>query len=51
MVGPTISCEGSPFKGNVSAPWRRTPHVQSYALAMDRVALQVGLLVCLPLTG
>jgi hypothetical protein len=41
LVGPTISCEGSPLGGNGSAEWRVNPHVQSYALAMDRVALQV----------
>ena len=50
LVGPTISCEGSPFQGNVSAPWRRTPHVQSYALATDREGLELlaaeGVLGC-----
>ena len=34
--------DGSPYKGNGSGAWRANPHVQSYALAMDRVALQVG---------
>ena len=41
LVGPVISCEGSPFQGNVTAYWRTNPHVQSYVLAMDQEALQI----------
>jgi hypothetical protein len=36
LVGPAIACEGSPYKGDASAAWRRNPHVQSYAMATDR---------------
>ena len=36
LVGAAISCEGSPYKGDVDSTWRRNPHVQSYALATDR---------------
>ena len=28
LVGPTISCEGSPYKGDVQGEWRSNPHVQ-----------------------
>ena len=38
LVGSTISCEGSPKDGNVSAEWRTNPHVQSYIVATDKVA-------------
>lgn len=41
LVGPVISCEGSPYQGNVTADWRTNPHVQSYVLAMDQEALQI----------
>ena len=41
LVGPTISCEGSPFRGNVSGHWRKNPHVQSYAFATDIIGLMV----------
>lgn len=37
LVGPTISCEGSPYQGNVQGEWRTNPHVQSYVLATDQV--------------
>ena len=37
LVGPTISCEGSPKDGNVNGEWRTNPHVQSYVLATDQV--------------
>ena len=37
QVGPTISCEGSPYKGNAKGEWRANPHVQSYVLATDQV--------------
>lgn len=37
LVGPTISCEGSPYKGNAKGEWRTNPHVQSYVLATDQV--------------
>ncbi|NBU65381.1 MAG: hypothetical protein EBS29_12915 [Chloroflexia bacterium] len=39
LVGATISCEGSPFEGNVEGEWRTNPHVQSYVLATDQVGL------------
>ena len=39
LVGPTISCEGSPLDGVIHGKWRRNPHVQSYAVATDRVRL------------
>ncbi|MEW5312893.1 MAG: hypothetical protein WDW38_004491 [Sanguina aurantia] len=41
VVGPTISCEGSPINGDMQGKWRRNPHVQSYVVATDRVGLQV----------
>lgn len=41
LVGPVISCEGSPYQGNVTDHWRTNPHVQSYVLAMDQEALQI----------
>ncbi|GLC37809.1 hypothetical protein PLESTM_000650400 [Pleodorina starrii] len=41
MVGPTISCEGSALNGDFRGKWRYNPHVQSYAVATDRVGLQV----------
>lgn len=37
LVGPTISCEGSPPGGRVREKWRVNPHVQSYVLATDQV--------------
>ena len=37
LVGPVVSCEGTPFKGNAASTWKTNPHVQSYTLAMDRV--------------
>lgn len=39
LVGPTISCEGSPKEGKVDGEWRTNPHVQSYVLATDQVRL------------
>lgn len=42
LVGSTISCEGSPLHGQQKGKWRRNPHVQSYAVATDRV----GFLIC-----
>lgn len=39
LVGATISCEGSPFEGNVKGEWRTNPHVQSYVLATDQVCV------------
>jgi hypothetical protein len=44
IVGPVISCEGSPFNGPEGVAkgiWRRNPHVQSWLLAMDAVAMHV----------
>jgi hypothetical protein len=38
LVGSTISCEGSPLGGDMNGTWRRNPHVQSYAVATDRVS-------------
>ncbi|KAI7836092.1 hypothetical protein COHA_010020 [Chlorella ohadii] len=43
LVGPTISCEGSPWQGNAAGEWRINPHVQSYVLATDKVGLDVWL--------
>ncbi len=40
LVGPTISCEGSPLNGDVRGRWRRNPHVQSYAIATDRASAE-----------
>ena len=37
LVGSTISCEGTFLHGNISAPYRQHPHVQSYAMATDQV--------------
>ena len=37
LVGPTISCEGSPKDGKANGEWRTNPHVQSYVLATDQV--------------
>lgn len=39
LVGSTISCEGSPFEGNIAGEWRTNPHVQSYVIATDQVGL------------
>jgi hypothetical protein len=41
LVGPTISCEGSPKDGNIDGEWRTNPHVQSYVLATDQVGLKL----------
>jgi hypothetical protein len=38
LVGSTISCEGSPLHGQQKGRWRRNPHVQSYAVATDKVS-------------
>lgn len=37
LVGPVISCEGAPFKGQSNDKWKLNPAVQSYAVAMDQV--------------
>jgi hypothetical protein len=37
MIGPTISCEGTPRDGSPAAEWRTLPHVQSHAIAVDQV--------------
>jgi hypothetical protein len=38
LVGSTISCEGSPLHGQMQkGRWRHNPHVQSYAVATDKV--------------
>jgi len=41
LVGPTISCEGTPLDGDQKGIWRRNPHVQSYVAATDEVGLQL----------
>lgn len=41
LVGPTISCEGSPFQGDVTGDWRANPHVQSYVVATDRAGFAI----------
>lgn len=44
MIGPVISCEGSPHRDPAIQPdamWRRNPHVQSWAFAVDAVGLNV----------
>ncbi len=41
LVGPVISCGGTFFQGNVSSVLRQNPHVQSYAMAMDREAIEI----------
>lgn len=40
LVGPVISCEGAPFKGQSNDKWKLNPAVQSYAVAMDHVSIQ-----------
>ncbi|CAL8468255.1 g7794 [Coccomyxa elongata] len=40
MVGPTISCEGTPRDGGPAAEWRTLPHVQSHAIAIDQEGLR-----------
>ena len=45
LVGPVVSCEGSPFKGNAASTWKINPHVQSYTIAMDRVSFTQRLFV------
>ena len=40
LVGPTISCEGSPLNGDMQGKWRRNPHVQSYVVATDQVRVR-----------
>ena len=37
MVGPIISCEGTPYQGDPDREWRVVPHVQSHAIAVDQV--------------
>lgn len=39
LVGPTISCEGSPKDGDVNGTWRTNPHVQSYVVVTDKIGL------------
>lgn len=46
---PLRSCEGSPYEGKAKGEWRTNPHVQSYALATDKVG--GGLRECLPGAG
>ena len=41
LVGPVISCEGAPFKGQSNDKWKLNPAVQSYAVAMDQVRAAV----------
>lgn len=35
MVGPAISCEGTPRGGDVAGDWRRQPHLPAHAWATD----------------
>ena len=44
LVGPTVSCEGTPNRLNMSE-LRQNPHVQSFVLATNRVRSQPSL-VC-----
>eukprot|EP01025_Chloroclados_australasicus_P067784 TRINITY_DN939_c1_g1_i1.p2 TRINITY_DN939_c1_g1~~TRINITY_DN939_c1_g1_i1.p2 ORF type:complete len:416 (-),score=23.99 TRINITY_DN939_c1_g1_i1:2601-3848(-) len=41
LVGPTINCQGTPKDGDIQGEWRYNPHVQSYAMATDKVGLKV----------
>lgn len=41
LAGSTISCEGAAYGGDSSGHWRQTPHVQSFALALDSQALRL----------
>ena len=43
LVGSVISCEGAPFKGDQASKWRFNPHVQTYAIALDRVQVPQAL--------
>lgn len=39
-VGPVVSCEPSPWRGDaLHGPWRSNPHIQSWLLALDAVGL------------
>jgi translation initiation factor eIF-2B subunit epsilon len=42
LVGSTISCEGTPLEGMVKEKWRHNPHVQSYAVATDKVRVKLA---------
>lgn len=46
LVGPTISCEGTPYQGDPNAVWRAVPHVQSHAIAVDQVRLLTNTCSC-----
>lgn len=37
LMGPTISCKGTPLNGDMHGEWRTNPHVQSYVVAADQV--------------
>ena len=39
LVGPVVSCEGTPYLGDPNGEWRTVPHVQSHAIAVDQVSL------------
>ncbi len=41
LVGPVISCEGTPYLGDPSGEWRTVPHVQSHAIAVDQVSFSI----------
>ena len=47
LVGPTVSCEGTPNRLNMSE-LRQNPHVQSFVLATNRVRSQPSLMVHAP---
>jgi hypothetical protein len=39
LVGPTINCEGAPYKGDPTLHYRKNPHVQSFVVATDQVGM------------
>ncbi len=41
LAGPAISCEGAPQAGPETQGWLFSPHVQSWAVATDRVGLAI----------
>lgn len=47
MVGPIISCEGTPYQGDPDREWRVVPHVQSHAIAVDQVRSPISSLCML----
>ena len=41
LAGPAISCEGAPQAGPGTQGWLFSPHVQSWAVATDRIGLAI----------